>query len=186
MSDTASEPDRGRLGRRWRLPSPRAIDIGFGIWVVILLVAMIRWLNYETIPYHIIFVSLAVVYGFTVWSRGVMNLVLLFLILVTGAVLLHRYVNGYIEAEELSEIVLMPLRPSPMMDESTCNTLRALVEKGSFGAGVLETDDCQKTYEDLKAKGVTFKMPPEKRPYGIEALLKDDSGNWFSVVQRLR
>jgi predicted enzyme related to lactoylglutathione lyase len=84
------------------------------------------------------------------------------------------------------EIVLMPLRPSPMMDESTCNTLRALVEKGSFGAGVLETDDCQKTYEDLEAKGVTFKMPPEKRPYGIEALLKDDSGNWFSVVQRLR
>lgn len=84
------------------------------------------------------------------------------------------------------EIVLMPMRPSPMMDESTCNALRALVEKGTFGAGVLETDDCQKTYEDLKAKGVTFKMPPEKRPYGIEALLKDDSGNWFSVVQRLR
>jgi predicted enzyme related to lactoylglutathione lyase len=84
------------------------------------------------------------------------------------------------------EIVLMPLRPNPMMDESTCSTLRGLVERGQFSAGVLETDDCQKTYEDLAAKGVTFKMPPEKRPYGIEALLKDDSGNWFSVVQRLR
>jgi predicted enzyme related to lactoylglutathione lyase len=84
------------------------------------------------------------------------------------------------------EIVLMPLRPNPMMDESTCSTLRGLVENGNFSAGVLETDDCQKTYEDLKAKGVTFKMPPEKRPYGIEALMKDDSGNWFSVVQRLR
>jgi predicted enzyme related to lactoylglutathione lyase len=84
------------------------------------------------------------------------------------------------------EVVLMPLRPSPMMDEATCSTLRALVEKGTFGAGVLETDDCQKTFDDLKARGVTFVQPPQKRPYGIEALMKDDSGNWFSVVQRLR
>jgi predicted enzyme related to lactoylglutathione lyase len=84
------------------------------------------------------------------------------------------------------EIVLMPLRPSPMMDEGTCNALRSLVEKGTFGAGVLETDDCQKTFDDLVAKGVEFRQPPQSRPYGIEALLRDDSGNWFSVVQRRR
>jgi predicted enzyme related to lactoylglutathione lyase len=82
------------------------------------------------------------------------------------------------------EIVLMPLRPSPTMDEATVTTLRALVEKGTFGAGVFETDDCQKTYEELKSKGVEFREPPQKRPYGIEALVRDDSGNWFSVVQR--
>jgi predicted enzyme related to lactoylglutathione lyase len=83
-------------------------------------------------------------------------------------------------------MVLMPLRPSPMMDESTVNTLRTLVEKGTFGVGVLETDDCQKTYEELKAKGVVFSQPPQKRPYGIEALLRDDSGNFFSMTQRER
>ena len=78
----------------------------------------------------------------------------------------------------------MPLNPSPMMDEATCATLRGLVEKGAFGAGVLETADCQKTYEELSARGVEFAQPPSERPYGIEALLKDDSGNWFSMTQR--
>lgn len=81
-------------------------------------------------------------------------------------------------------MILMPLRAGGTMDEATANTLRALVEKGTFGAGVLATDDCQKTYEELKAKGVTFSQPPEKRPYGVEALLRDDSGNWFSMTQR--
>jgi hypothetical protein len=27
-------------------------------------------------------------------------------------------------------------------------------------------------------------QPPTERPYGIEALIKDDSGNWFSLTQR--
>jgi predicted enzyme related to lactoylglutathione lyase len=84
------------------------------------------------------------------------------------------------------EIVLMPLRPGHMMDEATVKTMRGLVEAGRFGAGVLETDDCKRTYEELKTKGVQFSQPPTERPYGIEALLKDDSGNWFSMTQRKR
>ena len=82
------------------------------------------------------------------------------------------------------EIVLMPLRAGPMMDEATVNALRAMVEAGKLGAGVFETDDCKKTYEELKARGVVFSQPPTERPYGIEALMKDDSGNWFSVSQQ--
>ena len=52
-----------------------------------------------------------------------------------------------------------------------------------MGAGAFHTADCQKTYEELKAKGVEFMHPPTDRFYGIEALMKDDSGNWFSVTQ---
>lgn len=81
------------------------------------------------------------------------------------------------------EIVLMPVAGSPMMDEATKEALRAMVEKGTFGCGVLQTADCKKTYEELSAKGVKFSSPPEVRPYGIEAMLKDDSGNWFSLTQ---
>lgn len=81
------------------------------------------------------------------------------------------------------EIVLMPIQPNPMMDEATCATLRDLLGKGVLGGGVLHRDDCRKTYEELKAKGVTFLSPPTQRPYGIEALLKDNSGNWFSMTQ---
>jgi len=35
---------------------------------------------------------------------------------------------------------------------------------------VLETADIQKTYEELKAKGVEFLATPTERFYGIEAL----------------
>lgn len=82
------------------------------------------------------------------------------------------------------EMVLMPLTPNPMMDGDTVASLRKLVEKGAMGAGVLETADIQKTYEDLKSRGVEFISPPTDRFYGIEALLKDNSGNWFSLCQR--
>ena len=47
------------------------------------------------------------------------------------------------------------------------------------------TADCQKTYEELKAKGVEFTQPPTERFYGVEALMKDNSGNWFSLTSAL-
>ena len=84
------------------------------------------------------------------------------------------------------EFVLMPITPSPMLDAATAETLRSLVARGTFGAGVLETSDCRATYEQLAARGVKFLSPPAERPYGIEAVLQDDSGNWFSVCQRSR
>ena len=79
------------------------------------------------------------------------------------------------------EIVLMPTAPSPMMDQETSDALRKLVAKGVLGAGVFSTADCHKTYEELKAKGVEFSQPPTERFYGVEALMKDNSGNWFSL-----
>jgi predicted enzyme related to lactoylglutathione lyase len=82
------------------------------------------------------------------------------------------------------EMILMPLKPGPMWDTATVEALTKLVTNGKLGAGVLEVDDCKRTYEDLKAKGVSIKAPPVERPYGIEMLISDDSGNWFSVVER--
>src|SRR6516225_9651244 len=63
--------------------------------------------------------------------------------------------------------------------------LRALVASGSMGIGVLQTDDCRRTCKELSEKGVTFLSEPEERPYGIEATLRDDSGNMISLVQPL-
>ena len=44
-------------------------------------------------------------------------------------------------------------------------------------------NDCQQTYELLPAKGVTFPAERTERPYGIEATLREDSGNMMSLVQ---
>ncbi len=81
------------------------------------------------------------------------------------------------------EIVLMALKESPMFPAERVAQLRNLVQAGTLGAGVFEVDDCRKTYDELKAKGVQFMQPPTERFYGVEALFKDDSGNWFSMTE---
>jgi catechol 2,3-dioxygenase-like lactoylglutathione lyase family enzyme len=81
------------------------------------------------------------------------------------------------------ELVLMEPKPGMLMDEETSQSLRAIMAKGVLGAGVFNTDDCRGTYEELKAKGVQFVAEPAERPYGIEAVFKDNSGNWFSLTQ---
>jgi catechol 2,3-dioxygenase-like lactoylglutathione lyase family enzyme len=82
------------------------------------------------------------------------------------------------------EIALMPSGPGPRMDQETSDMLQTLIRKGALGSGVLETADIHKTYEELKAKGVEFSQAPTERFYGIEALFKDNSGNWFRLSQR--
>lgn len=95
-----------------------------------------------------------------------------------------RWLTVAPKAQRQPEIILMPVVAGPTMDAAAVTALRGLLAKGAIGCGVLETDDCQGMYNDLKAKGVTFLGAPQQRPYGLEAILKDDSGNWFSLVQR--
>src|SRR5262245_17044580 len=65
------------------------------------------------------------------------------------------------------EIVLMAVKESPMFSADKVSALRNLIQSGSMGAGVLEADDCKKTYDELRAKGVEFMSPPTERFYGI-------------------
>ena len=81
------------------------------------------------------------------------------------------------------EIVLMEPKAGMLMDEETATQLRAIMAKGVLGAGVFNTADCRATYEELKGKGVEFVQEPAERPYGIEAVFKDNSNNWFSLTQ---
>ena len=81
------------------------------------------------------------------------------------------------------EFILMPVVEGGVLDDDVVAHLRAVLEKGALGAGVLQTDDCRATYAELKEKGVEFIAPPQERPYGVEALFKDNSGNWFSLTQ---
>ncbi|MEP6919725.1 MAG: VOC family protein [bacterium] len=81
------------------------------------------------------------------------------------------------------EIVLMEPKPGMLMDQTTADQLRAILNKGVLGAGVFNTDDCLATYQELKDKGVQFVSEPAERPYGIETVFKDNSGNWFSLTQ---
>jgi catechol 2,3-dioxygenase-like lactoylglutathione lyase family enzyme len=80
-------------------------------------------------------------------------------------------------------IVLMPIPDPPLVDAETADQIRVLTAKGFAGTVFLVTDDCQASYEDLKARGVEFSTPPEERPYGIDTAFRDPSGNAFRLTQ---
>ena len=84
------------------------------------------------------------------------------------------------------ELALVPVDGNPQLSADAAAKLRELVRAGTFRIGVFETSDCQGTYEELKARGVEFAAPPAERFYGVEAIVKDSSGNWFTLVQRTK
>ena len=79
------------------------------------------------------------------------------------------------------EVTLMV--PGPPLDEEMAEAVRRSLAKGSMGGFGLSTDDCRKTYDELAAKGVEFVQPPSERPYGVEAVMRDNSGNWLVLVE---
>ena len=80
-------------------------------------------------------------------------------------------------------IVLMAIPGPPVADSETAEQIRTLMAKGFAGSVFLTTDDCQASYEELKARGVEFSEEPEERPYGIDAGFRDPSGNSFRLTQ---
>ena len=80
-------------------------------------------------------------------------------------------------------IVLMAVPGPPMIDEETREQIHALAARGYAGTVFITTDDCQASYDELKARGVEFTEAPEDRPYGIDAGFRDPSGNSFRLTQ---
>jgi catechol 2,3-dioxygenase-like lactoylglutathione lyase family enzyme len=80
-------------------------------------------------------------------------------------------------------VVLMAIPGPPVFEEETAGQIEALMGKGAAGAVFLTTDDCQASYEQLKARGVEFSEPPQQRPYGIDCGFRDPSGNSLRLTQ---
>ena len=73
--------------------------------------------------------------------------------------------------------------PGPPIPEEMVDMIYRAMDAGSmFGLG-LNVDDCRQTYEELRAKDVQFIQPPEERPYGVEAVARDNQGNWMVLVE---
>jgi predicted enzyme related to lactoylglutathione lyase len=50
---------------------------------------------------------------------------------------------------------------------------------GGFVPMSFATEDVQRTYEELTARGVEFAQPPKTEPWGTSAIFKDPDGNSF-------
>ncbi len=93
----------------------------------------------------------------------------------------YRWVTiGHPSQPEL-EVTLM--LPGPPLSPEAADFVRGQLEAGQMGGLGLRVDDCRKTYEELSAKGVTFVQEPSDRPYGVEAVMRDNSGNWLVLVE---
>jgi len=79
--------------------------------------------------------------------------------------------------------VHLTLPGPPHSPEMVAAINRALDEGGMHGLG-LAVDDCRTTYDELRAKGVDFLQEPSDRPYGVEAVCRDNSGNWTVLVEQ--
>ncbi|SNY55900.1 VOC family protein [Paractinoplanes atraurantiacus] len=79
------------------------------------------------------------------------------------------------------EVTLMV--PGPPLSPEAADLVRKQLESGQIGGFGLRVDDCQKTYAELSAAGVVFLQEPSERPYGVEAVMRDNSGNWLVLVE---
>jgi predicted enzyme related to lactoylglutathione lyase len=74
--------------------------------------------------------------------------------------------------------------PGPPHDPEYVEAVNRALAKGQHGGIGLATDDCVKTIDDLRSKGVEVIQEPADRPYGVEAIIRDTCGNWIVVVER--
>lgn len=55
---------------------------------------------------------------------------------------------------------------------------------GTFFNGSFACDDVEATWRQMTARGVEFRGPPEKQPWGTFAAFKDPEGNEFILSSR--
>jgi catechol 2,3-dioxygenase-like lactoylglutathione lyase family enzyme len=82
------------------------------------------------------------------------------------------------------ELELQLALPGPPLDEEATEAVRRMMAKGTMHGFGIATDDCHKTFQELVAKGVEYIQEPSDRPYGVEAVLRDNSGNWLVLVEQ--
>jgi catechol 2,3-dioxygenase-like lactoylglutathione lyase family enzyme len=93
----------------------------------------------------------------------------------------YRWLTVILPDHPELEVTLM--KPGPPLDEEMTAVVTRQLLKGNMGGLGLRVDDCMKTCEELRAKGVTFVQEPSDRPYGVEAVIRDVSGNWLVLVE---
>ncbi len=107
MSATrCSRPDPLAADSRRRL---NAVDVAWAVFVLLMLAQMWNDLHHLTWPYHLIWVSLGLLYGFRMWPPSVFGTLISVITVATGVSFVVAYGRGYTAVDELTEIPLMPL-----------------------------------------------------------------------------
>jgi len=97
-----------------------------------------------------------------------------------------RWLTVNVPGSKDREILLEQTGGNPMHSEATTEALRDLVTKGASGGTLFfHTDDAQKTFDELKAKGVEVTQELTKQEYGLDFGIRDPFGNHVRISQPL-
>ena len=96
------QPDRFEWPNRLRW-----WDIAWVLFSLANLYAMLLWPDWETVPFHFIWVSLTILYGFRVWKARPTTVILAFVMVLTGILIWIDVSKGATSLDELTEVPLM-------------------------------------------------------------------------------
>ncbi|HEV8602984.1 MAG TPA: HAMP domain-containing sensor histidine kinase [Gaiellaceae bacterium] len=85
----------------------RAIEVAWFAFALANVAAMAAWPTWETIPFHFIWVSLTLLYGFRIWRPAATSIVLVLVAAATGFLILVDAAEGTQPWGELFEVPLM-------------------------------------------------------------------------------
>jgi signal transduction histidine kinase len=96
------QPDRFEWPNRLRW-----WDIAWVLFSLANLYAILLWPDWETVPFHFIWVSLTILYGFRVWKARPTTVILAFVMVLTGTLIWIDVSKGVTPLDELTEVPLM-------------------------------------------------------------------------------
>ena len=88
------------LRRHW-------VEVAWGAFAVANVAVIVMLTHWETIPFHFVWVSLTLVYGFRLWRLRTTVTLLVLVMAVTGAALAWTVTRGSERPDELAEVPLM-------------------------------------------------------------------------------
>jgi signal transduction histidine kinase len=121
----------------------RPVEAAWVVFAVANLVAMRLWESWETIPFHFIWISLTLVYGFRVWRLSATYVVLSLVVLSTGSLILSDAFSGEQLWGELFEVPLMSAMFLAMVWHARRrqDALRAVERQAEERASLLERQE---------------------------------------------
>jgi len=110
------------------------VEILWGLFALANLVALVRLPGGETIPFHFVWVSLALVYGFRMWRPRATVITVAAVTLATGAALLMAInEDGGPGLDEMAEVPLMAAMFVAMVTAPRCPARATISASGSSG-----------------------------------------------------
>jgi signal transduction histidine kinase len=125
------------------LPRSRSVEVAWLAFALVNVAAMLRWETWETVPFHFIWVSLTLLYGFRVWQPRPTVATLVAVALVTGTLIAHDISHGTQPWGELFEVPLMSAMFLAMVwhAQRRQHALRAVEDLAESRASLLERQE---------------------------------------------